>query len=214
MLGSSTTAAGLLALSMLMAPILAGAQEEDDGIDIGGAVRLQWSYEDYNEGNRERGGDLDFDTFRLNLDGSIDDVLLSAEWRYYQYMQVIHHAWVGYRFDNDWQAELGITQVPFGNLPFNSHGFFFSSNYYLGLEDDYDAGLKFQRTTGNWDLRLAFFKNDELGGVDGFVNDRAERYSFDVVAQGLTAQGGLQQPIGATNGERNERVNLNVGYYF
>jgi hypothetical protein len=98
-------------------------------------------------------------------------------------MQVIHHAWVGYNFTDTLRGEAGITQVPFGNLPFNSHSFFFSSNYYLGLEDDYDAGIKLSWLAEPWDVRVAFFKNDERGGVDSTPD--LDRYSFDVVADGV-----------------------------
>jgi hypothetical protein len=117
----------------------------EPNIKIGGAVRFQYSYEDYNEENRDRVGDLDFDVFRLDVNGSIGDVSVSAQYRWYQYMDVIHHAYVGYIFDEEWQGQLGITQVPFGVLDYNSNSFFFSSGYYVGLEDDFDAGISFIR---------------------------------------------------------------------
>lgn len=98
-------------------------------IKIGGAVRFQYSYEDYDEDNKDRGGDFDFETFRLDVNGSIGDVTLSAQYRWFQYMDVIHHAYVGYQFSDNWEGQVGITQVPFGNLSFNSNSFFFSSGY-------------------------------------------------------------------------------------
>jgi hypothetical protein len=191
------------------APVALAA--EDEGIDFGGAVRFQYSYEDYDEGNENRGGDIDLDTFRLNVDGTVGDVILSGEWRYYQYMEVIHHAWVGYDFNENWQGQAGITKVPFGNMPYNSHSFFFSSNYYLGLEDDYDAGLKALFEKGPWDVQFAFFKNDELGGVDGYVSDRSDRYSYDVVAERDPADGTFDDPsdpghAGSEVGETNTFV--------
>lgn len=192
-------AAALIVAAGIFATAAPAVAQEEDGIDVGGAVRLQYSYEDYDEDNRARGGDLDLDTVLINFDGSIDDVILSAQLRYYQYMQVIHHAWVGYEFTEDLRGELGFTQVPFGNLPYNSHGFFFSSNYYLGLEDDYDGGLRFTWEEAPWDLRLAFYKNDEQGGVDGFVEEREDRYSYDVVAADLTEDGELSGEIAEGN---------------
>jgi hypothetical protein len=177
-------------------------EKDGTGIDVHGAVRFQYSYEDYNDGNRDREGDLDFDTFRINLDGSIGDVLLSAEYRFYQYMHVVHHAWVGYDFTPTVQGQLGIHRVPFGVLPYNSHSYFFSSNYYLGLEDDYDAGLKLIYDADPLNVQLAFYKNDEQGGVDGFVEEREDRYSYDVVGfrgpgEGTFAEPG--NPVGETN---------------
>jgi len=171
-----------------------GAEEADDGIEIGGAVRFQYSFEDYAAANRERAGDLDFDTFRLNLDGTVGDVILSAEWRYYQYMQVIHHAWIGYDFSDAWQGRLGITKVPFGHLPFNSNSYFFSTLYYVGLEDDYDLGGVLQGQLGALDVQVGFFKNDEQGGVDGFVDDRTERYSYDIIGVRAAGEGTFDAP--------------------
>ena len=175
------------------------------GIDVGGAVRFQYSFEDYTPANRDRSGDLDLDTIRINFDGTLNNVLLSAELRYYQYMQVVHHAWVGYQFSEQWQGQVGITKVPFGVLPYNSHNFFFDTSYYVGLEDDYDAGVKFLYDNAPWDIRLAFFKNDELGGVDGYVSDRSERYSYDVVGERLNDEGLFQAP-GKALGETNTAV--------
>ena len=168
--------------------------EEKDGIDIGGAVRIQYSWEDYVQGNRERGGDVDFDIFRIDFNGQLGGVLLSAQYRWFQYMDVIHHAWVGYRISDDWELQAGITRVPFGNLDFNSHNFFFSSCYYVGLEDDYDAGIKIVGKHEAHDVRVAFFKTDEMGGIDGFVDNRTDRYSYDVLGIRADGEGTFDPP--------------------
>ena len=149
------------------------AESASPDINVGGAVRFNYTYNDANDGN-DRGGDLAFDTFRLNLDGEINDVILSAEWRWYEYMSVIHHAWVGYEFTDDLIAKAGIFRVPFGVLPYNSHNFYFSSLYYAGLEDNYDFGIGTTYTPGDWRLDLALMKNGERPGTN-------ETYSADVV---------------------------------
>ncbi|MCG7988984.1 MAG: carbohydrate porin [Candidatus Thiodiazotropha weberae] len=182
----------------------------NEGIKVGGAVRLQYSNERYREGNRDRGGDFDFDIFRLNLDGQMGGVLLSAEWRWFQYMNAVHHAWVGYQVDEDAQAQAGIQKVPFGVLPYNSHNFFFSSNYYVGLEDDYDAGVKYLHQEGPWDLRFGFYFNDEQGGVDGFVDNREDRYSYDVVGFRTPGEGTYAEPVNAV--AENNTLNARVAY--
>ncbi len=94
----------------------------------------------YDEGNKNRGGDFDFDLLRLDFRGTVGDVSLNAEIRFFDYMTAVKKAYVAYQLDELWQAQLGITQVPFGNWPYNSNNYFFSSNYYLGLEDDHDLG--------------------------------------------------------------------------
>src|SRR5699024_10653721 len=117
-------------------------EKKSSEIHVGGAVRFQYKYEDYSKPTKRQDRVFEMDTIRLNFDGSIGDVLLSAEYRHYDYMDVVHHAWVGYDFTDSLQGQVGVNQVPFGILPFNSHSFFFSSNYYVGLEDDNDFGVK------------------------------------------------------------------------
>lgn len=179
------------------------AKESSDGISLGGAIRTNYSHTSYSDGNKNRGGDFAFDIFRFNLHGSIGDVLLNAEIRFFDYMTAVKYAYVGYQLNEDWQVQAGITQVPFGNWPYNSHNYFFSTNYYIGLEDDHDLGILFKRRVkDNWQLDLAFFKNDELGGVDGYVSSRADRYSYDVVGFRLPGDGIYDdpaQPLGEYN---------------
>ena len=163
-------------------------------ITIGGAVRAQYVWEDYNDANKDRGGDLDFDLIRIDYSGSIGDVILSAQYRWFQYMESVQHAWVGYNFDENWQGQLGITKVPFGVTPYNSNSYFFSSNFYVGLEDDHDAGVKLRYRDPEWDFDIAFFKNDEQGGVDGFVSNRDDRYAYDPVGVRFADEGIYDTP--------------------
>src|SRR5690625_5489915 len=106
------------------------------------------------------------DTIRLNFDGSIGDVLLSAELRHYDYMDVVHHAWIGYDFTDSLQGQVGVNQVPFGILPVISHSFFFSSNYYVVLEDDNDFGVELIYDVGPLHLHGEFYLNYLLGAAD------------------------------------------------
>ncbi len=128
-------------------------------IDVGGAVRFQLSRRGRDNNDRATVGEIDLDTVRINFGG---------EYRFYSSARFIHHGWVGYDFTENWQGRLGIQQVPFGITPYSSHNFFFSSNYYLGLEDDYDSGINALYTNGAHDLQIAFFKNDEYSGGNDF----------------------------------------------
>ena len=121
-----------------------------EGIKFGGALRVNYNYQDWQENDKDRYGEFDFDTFRLNLDGEIKDIIFSAEYRFYPQddWNAPHHAWFGYNINDDMQAQLGIQQVPFGLQPYASHNFWFSGAYYVGLEDDYDLGVKFLYTPG------------------------------------------------------------------
>lgn len=187
--------------------------ETKDGITVGGAIRTNYSHTSYSEGNKDRGGDFDFDIFRVNFSGEIGEVSLNGEIRFFDYMTAIKYAYVGYQFSQNWQVRAGITKVPFGNTPYNSQNYFFSTNYYLGLEDDFDLGLVFKRNIAdNWQLDLGFFKNDELGGVDGYVDNRSDRYSYDIVGSRPLSEGIYSEP-GQALGEYNTFIGR-FAYHF
>ncbi|MCB2185944.1 MAG: hypothetical protein KQJ78_05965 [Deltaproteobacteria bacterium] len=171
------------------------AKAEETGIKIGGALRFNYRWTEFDEEQKSRGGDNLFDIFRLNMDGEYKDVIISAEYRWYSYMSVIHHGWIGYNFSDDLQGQLGVTKVPFGLLPYASHNWWFGVPYYIGLSDDYDMGLKFVYTPGPFDVQLAFFKNAEWGSAGNL-----ERYSYDVV-----------KALGQENEETNQ-ANARVAY--
>lgn len=181
------------------AKVATQTKEKESGIRIGGAVRTNFSHTSYDDGNKNRGGDFDFDIFRVNFSGDVGDVILNAEIRFFDYMTAVKYAYAAYDFADDWQVQAGITKVPFGNWPYNSHNYFFGTTYYIDLEDDHDLGVLFKRKIAdNWQLDLGFFKNDELGGVDGYVDDRSDRYSYDVVGFRTADEGIYADP--ATSG--------------
>jgi len=158
--------------------------EEATGIKFGGALRVNYGLTDWSDASRDKGGDFAFDLFRLNLDGEIGDMLLSAEYRFYpEYdFNTIHHGWIGYQFTDNLQGQIGVHQVPFGIQPYASHNFWFSGAYYVGLEDDYDMGLKLLYDADPLQVTAAFYKNAELGNPSDLG-----RYSTDLVTDGTSA---------------------------
>ncbi|HKJ68278.1 MAG TPA: hypothetical protein VKA68_10015, partial [bacterium] len=130
-----------------------------------------------------------FDTWRINVSGSSGEVLLDFEYRFYPTFSThfIHHGWVGYSFTPASQVQIGVTQVPFGNLKYASHNWWFVTPYYMGLEDDYDMGLKFTHQQYHVNYALAFYAQSEpngpatleYGGIQ-LANNTA-RYSYDIL---------------------------------
>lgn len=153
--------------------------EPAPAVEIGGALRFNVVHRDFVDSSEGKYGESGLDVFRLNIDGQLDNILVSAEYRFYTYMDTIHHGWVGYEFDDQSQLQVGIHQVPFGLLPYAAHNAWFGVPYYLGLADDYDMGLRYQRQDGPWSSHLAFYKNEELNSAGDL-----DRYSFDLVLDG------------------------------
>jgi len=185
-------------------PAMAGVDME--GINIGGALRVQYNYKDWSEPSKDKGGDFTFDTFRLNMNGEIGEMLFSAEYRWYPSynFDTVHHGWMGYNFNEHWQGQLGVQQVPFGIQPYASHNFWFSGAYYVGLEDDYDMGVKALYNNGPFSMTVAFYKNAELGAPGD-----AGRYSVDVLNYTVDEEAGIYQ-----NNEETNQGNLRLAYTF
>ncbi|WP_111642156.1 porin family protein [Marinimicrobium alkaliphilum] len=149
------------------------AAHEPD-VRIGGALRYNFIHRDFVNASESKYGESGFDVFRLNVDGEVDGIIISAEYRFYSYMHTLKHGWLGYEFEDGSLVQFGVNQVPFGLLPYAAHNAWFGVPYYLGFADDYDMGIKYQREDGPWSLHLAFYKNEELNDP-GNLN----RYSFD-----------------------------------
>lgn len=102
-------------------------------LTIGGAVRLNYNWREFSEPDKDKVGDFGFELFRLDVNGEYGDLTLSAQYRWYAPFEAVHHAYVGYQLSPEWEAQLGIHQVPFGILPYASHSFWFGATYLLGI---------------------------------------------------------------------------------
>jgi hypothetical protein len=136
-------------------------------------------------------------------------VYLSAEYRFYAGYHMLHHGYFGYDFNENNKLHMGVHQVPFGIQPYASHNWFFQLPYYVGLEDDYDAGLKYLLDMDKFHLALAWYMNDE-GSYTG--NSLASaRYSYDIVpaTAGETSYFGVDRN---TYQNEHNQFNLRLAY--
>lgn len=152
--------------------------------ELHGALRFNLIMRD-NWGTNPGDPDLEFDLFRLQLDYENGDFFgeVQYRWQYFEdsslFLHYLHHGWLGYRIDDHQTIKAGVHQVPFGILPYASNNFYFSPAFYVGLEDDYDLGIKYEYDKDGWNLQFAYYLEDE-GSWYGESVDSA-RYSLDVV---------------------------------
>ena len=175
----------LLGLSLLFSSFTYSQNEktETPEVSFGGALRFNYNLSSWKPSQKKRGGDFGFDLFRINAKASYKKVKLNAEYRLYSKGfggGMLKHGWIEYDFSAKNNLQIGLTQVPFGITQYNSNNWFFSLNYYLGLEDDHDMGIKFSHKGEKLFYALAFFKNAEELNFGNNSTISNSRYSYDV----------------------------------
>ena len=158
-------------LAVLGCTATAKADEADDrSLKLEGAVRFNYGWLDYGDNPG-----FDVELLRIDAKGHAGRAFFSLQYRWYDGFDAVHHAWAGWKLGETSDIRAGVQQTPFGLLPYASHSFWFGSGYYLGLEDDYDLGVVWQRGNDAHQWHAGVFFADEYGtGV------RPGRYSFDV----------------------------------
>jgi len=198
-----------LGICFLVSTLCVHAQDKPS-VDIGGALRFNYNYSSWKEAQKKRGGDLGFDVFLLKANAKYKGLKLNAEYRFYSEDfggSMLKQGWIAYDFNENDELQFGLTQVPFGITKYNSNSFFFSLNYYVGLEDDHDMGLKYIHQGEKWDYNLAFFKNAEELRFGASSDVSNNRYSYDVGSIDMTGDGNLN----IRNKEVNQ-LNGNLSY--
>ena len=167
----------LLIGAMTWAPCVAAQQGLP--FELSGHVRVNYGHQDWQLPEIRDG--FEFESIKLGIAGDTDSFSYRAEYRWYENVDfdTVRFAELTYKASDTTEITAGITQTPFGLQPFGSNNFWFSVNYYLGFEDDYEAGIKINHQRGQWDFQAAYFFNDEYNDAGKF-----DRYSFDVADDG------------------------------
>lgn len=183
----STNATSLVANAWESDNTMAAPQQDEPTLDVSvnGSLRFNALFRSYGGETADKvlgDGGFTFDTFRIGASGSYGGLIFDSELAVYPESfggTFLQKGWVGYQFSENRQFQVGVSQVPFGIQPYASSSWFFNSTYYVGLEDDYDAGIKAMYQPGNWDIQGAYYLNAEQ--TDFFAGSNFGRYSYDVV---------------------------------
>ena len=143
---------------------------------IGFTLRFNAFYKDWNPPHPYG---VRFDMFQLRFNERWHKFQWSGAYRFYNGYSFVHHGWMGYHFSSTMQLQAGIQQVPFGILPYASHNYFFQLPYYVGLEDNYELGLKWDQHIGPWRFTAAYYP---MSAPDGFGHSvDSARYAYNPV---------------------------------
>src|SRR5574344_1379386 len=81
--------------------------EKDSYLDVGGAIRFNYGWLDYGSTDG-----IDLELLRADLKAGTGPVSFSAQYRWYDGFDAIHHAWLGWQFTPDTALKAGITAAP------------------------------------------------------------------------------------------------------
>ncbi|MFV7772696.1 hypothetical protein ACNPK7_20220, partial [Shewanella marisflavi] len=95
----------MVATAIALSASPAFAEEQEDGINIGGAVRVNYGYKDYSDASKDKGGDLTFDMAAIKFNGKKGDWGLAAEYRFTSSTDYIKYGYGYYNIDPDWQLQ-------------------------------------------------------------------------------------------------------------
>lgn len=181
---------------------------QENYVKFGGAVRYNFFFTSYESNTNANDLQFTWDTWRLNIKARQKGIDMDFEYRFYPTFgtHFIHHGWFGLELSKSSYLKIGVHQVPFGNLKYASHSWWFVTPYYVGLEDDYDIGFKLNYKVNNWIFDFAYYlqpepsgpaPNDISYGIGG-----SGRYSYDIIPSG-----------NQTNQEKNQ-FNFRAAYNF
>lgn len=199
-----------------IAPVKAQEADDEDYLNIGGALRINLVSQHYENESTPENTYATLDTWRINVDASYSGVILDFEYRFYPTFNThfIHHGYFGYNFSDDLNMQLGVTRVPFGNLNYNSNSWWFLIPYYVGLEDDYNMGIKFiYDVNPKLNIAAAYFRqSDPAGpayGIASFGGPGAGTYSYNIIPD----EDGVLSETGAPSSVREmNQFNLRTVY--
>ncbi|MFK0344269.1 hypothetical protein ACIQT6_11420 [Pseudomonas asiatica] len=195
-----------------------------DNLDLGGAIRARVDY-DPDEDIKK----FNFDTIALSAQYNSSSFIGAARyWFYgkawpYQYTDKIgdisfaEFAWLGYKFNEQSQIQIGLNQIPFGLQPYFGSTFIESLGYLIGLEDVSMIGAKYIQKSDDWDFQLGYYlrpawqgKGTSDGGAtysnviaksDSYVENGTNNREKNTVVGRLTKSitlGGWQTELGAS----------------
>lgn len=195
-----------------------------ENLDIGGAVRARIDYDPDRDIEK-----LSFDTAFLTATYNSDSWIGAAKYRFYgdaypyEYTDKIgdisfaEYAWIGYKFDESRQLQVGLNKIPFGLQPYFGSTFFESLGNVIGLEDIQDLGVKYIQQQGDWNLQLGYYlrpadqgEGTSRGGrtyatsvatADDYVVDGSDNHERDILVGRLARNlklGAWNSEIGAS----------------
>lgn len=200
------------AVEALPAPERA-SEVQKSGLKLGGAIRGRYDLR-FNsaaaDGSRRTSSNLSFDTLILKADYDSPTFFGAAQYRFYggsflygkasgydNYPGEVSfpvYAYAGARLSKHDKVTVGIQPVPFDDQFWGS-AFLNSMGFVMGLEEVYNASIKYAHEDDAYKIEAGFFPTTAPNAFG--ISDDAARYSINIV------KGDRSNPLSTRNAERN-----------
>ncbi|MGO2570534.1 MAG: hypothetical protein ACTH9E_20025, partial [Serratia proteamaculans] len=135
-------------------------------IDIGGALRANYRYEDWGSSNYRHPPHLRFDAFRIDTSANYNDAFFDSGFWFQDHRKyAIDRAYVGYHLTGNSDLQLGAPFKPFGLQPYPQFGWSYGIPFYLGFGVNNGLGAKYQYHDNAWAFDAAYFPRMMPAGV-------------------------------------------------
>ncbi|BDH46161.1 hypothetical protein TUM12370_22050 [Salmonella enterica subsp. enterica serovar Choleraesuis] len=130
----------------------------DKRLDIGGALRGNYRYEDWQTSSYRNPPHLRFDAFRLDISGQYQKGFTDIGfWFQDKRKYAIDRAVLGYQFTPEASLQLGLPFKPFGLQPYPQFGWSYGIPFYMGYGVNNGAGMDYHFQNNQWTLDAAWF---------------------------------------------------------
>lgn len=179
----------------------------DDGassLDIGGALRMNYRDEDWE--TTENNGRFLFDTFRLDVQATHEKLFSDlGYWFQDDGKQSIDRGYVGYKFNEASNLQLGAPFKPFGLEPYPQFGWSYHIPFFLGYGVSAGAGIKYSYKDQDWNIQAGYFPRMLPSDI---------RYSPEVGRFADLDDNAITFIHGRQDNEKRDQVNLRVARNF
>lgn len=142
------------------------SEDNNKNIDIGGALRANYRYEDWGSSNYRNPPHLRFDAFRIDTSGNYNEAYFDSGFWFQDHRKyAIDRAYVGYHLSGNSDLQLGAPFKPFGLQPYPQFGWSYGIPFYLGFGVNNGLGAKYQFHDNGWALDAAYFPRMMPAGV-------------------------------------------------
>ena len=139
-------------------PLVWKSADGTQSFKVGGVLRFNHRYEQWDASSNRGVGKLDFDIFRLDLKGKSDDVYLNASYLIQdQEKTSIEKAYLGYHLNAQQSIEAGFVYKPFAIYPYPQNGWTYHIPFFLGYGNNIAPGVNWNYNNQDWDIKLGYY---------------------------------------------------------